>query len=174
MMWEPEFSDLNGVQLLRIAVYQQLYIETRNPLFIWAARETASQLDGDISKEIRTKWLQWIDDYLNVCAASLLNHVANQPSESANACIARALGFDPKPGPGQGTAFSEMSKTLRDEDRGLQVLFPLIRERGQEKLAWEALARENGESPTTWGNAWRKFKQKNGILGTNKLWDKVQ
>jgi len=72
--------------------------------------------------------------------------------------IAAALGFDPTPGRGQGSAFSIAQRILRDGKLAAEVLARLPFENGKEELAIAHVAARNKLGKTTVGNAFRSFK----------------
>ena len=150
-------------QLTRIQTFKRDYDATKNPIFVWAAWQVATDLPAPQCEEeaetFRTSQL-WIDDYFQATAARLMAAVADPPpSKGTNTCIAKSLAF-PSRGAGRGhSPFASAKKLLRDRELALKVWQRIPTVRGKETLAVNNIADEVGCKPGLVGKAWRDFKR---------------
>ena len=151
-VWLP--PNRERLALVIIARFERHHVDTGNPAFVWAARQVARDNLPHFSSEP----LQWIEAYLNDTASRIAALIDNPPKTDVNNHIAAALGFDPTPGRGQGSAFSIAQRILRDSKLAAEVLARLPFENGKEELAIAHVAARNKLGKTTVGNAFRSFK----------------
>jgi len=152
-IWEPG-SIGKRIALASIAALERHYAETKNPAFVWRARQTAIESLPDLDSPA----LRWIDEYLVETTMQLARLVEDPPPSEVNSSIAAALGFDAKPGPGRGSAFQKARLLIRDIDLAAQVMHRLRFEDGKESEAIAHVAEKNRLSQTTVGYAFRSFK----------------
>jgi len=121
---------------------KSLFLETGNPLYAWKAFEHARGLKSPVPHEV----MEYIWE-----AAHELMHLASQPPAAAKRPIAIAKAFKlHKNGVGQGSAFTDFSRRLRDREIALATA-KKVDEWGQGKrdYAFEDIAKEYGISKST-------------------------
>jgi hypothetical protein len=151
-VWVP--PNRERLALVIIARFERHHVDTGNPAFVWAARQVAR----DILPHFSGEPLQWIETYLDDTSSRMAALIDNPPKAGVNKHIAAALGFDPTPGPGQGSAFSIAQRIIRDGKLAAEVLARLPFENGKEELAIAHVAARNKLGRTTVGNVFRSFK----------------
>jgi hypothetical protein len=164
--WErsPWGGKNEGYWLLReIETFKRDYETTGNPLFVWAAFQVAGDLPKEPAPGQEAAW-QWIKDYFSAAGERLMTSITNPPATDANKQIAACFGFDPNPGRGRGSPFSEAGKRIRDRKLALAVGRRLPRERYKETLAIEYVATENGLGISIVREAWATYKKDFGKL----------
>jgi len=126
-----------------------LFKETKNPLYAWRAIEHALMLrthphfkDCRIPDEVLL--------YLRNAAHSLIRVAQNPPPPAQRPiAVTKALGLH-KTGAGQGSAFTDFSKRLKDRELALETA-KKIKEFGPDKAdyAFEEVAEERKKSKST-------------------------
>jgi hypothetical protein len=152
--WGPPARD--GWALRIIALFEGYYSSTGNPAFVWGARQIARDLLPNLPKN--APGLQWIEAYIDAATERMAGLVSNPPKEEVNNHIAEALGFDPHPGRGQGSALSKAQRVIRDVRLAGDVLARLPHEGEKEEHAVAYVAAQNGLKPTTVWNAFRRYR----------------
>jgi len=94
--------------------YKDLFLETANPIYAWRAFENAKRMNYPIPEEIL--------DYILDVAHEIVKVAQNPPQPAQRpVAIAKALKLH-KSGAGQGSAFTEYSKRLKDQRLALAVI----------------------------------------------------
>jgi hypothetical protein len=151
--WEPLKRDSWALAI--IAAFERHYRDRGNPAFVWAARQIARDLLWNLPRD--APGLQWIEAYIDTVTERMAGLVSAPPSKELNNHIAEALGFDPHPGPGQGSALSDAQRVIRDVRLAGEVAALLPHVGDKEWLAVEDVMKRNGLGRTTVWDAFRKY-----------------
>jgi len=144
--------------LREIETFKRDYESTRNPIYVWAAFQVTAHLPKE--PELREEAAcQWINDYISASAERLITSINNPPATDANKQIAACFGFDPNPGRGRGSPFSQAGKHIRDRKLALAVERRLSAERHKEMLAIAYVAKESGLGVSIVREAWTTYKK---------------
>jgi hypothetical protein len=154
-VFQPPVRD--RLALTIIATFERHYGDTGNPAFVWAARRVAREMLPHLAGD---PLLRWIESYLDEITSRLAALMDAPPKTDVNDHIAAALGFDAKPGRGQGSPFSTAQREIRNGRLAAEVLKRLPFENYKQELAIAYVADTNNLSKQTVGSAYRSFKSK--------------
>jgi hypothetical protein len=97
----PEFT-LEQKLWFRLGTLETLYVDTKNPFFVWVAWEIISKHKFEIP--------EWVLEYFDQCATNLLAVADTDAPKDANA-VTRAIGFKCEKGAG---SFQDASLILKE------------------------------------------------------------
>jgi hypothetical protein len=135
--------------------YERWYSASRNPAFVFLARQTKTLLTESLSPAAYAARLKWIDDYFDDVSRRM-NKLAGAPPSQRDAAIAEALGFGPAK-PGGSSEFSEAKRAMSDIRVGIAVELHLPANNGKQQATFEDVGSRLGKSGSSVARAYKRY-----------------